>query len=81
MFRDCKSGGYNLSGTQVCEIRLNTLILLIAIAYTSAIIQGAEIKAIAVCKNIFVGSKSRVEVSGDTALFMWVYLDEFGSSL
>lgn len=44
MFRDCKSGGYNLEATQVCELRLNTLILLIAIAYTSAIIQGGEIK-------------------------------------
>lgn len=44
MFRDCKSGGYNLEATQVCEKRLNTLILLIAIAYTSAIIQGGEIK-------------------------------------
>lgn len=44
MFRDCKSGGYNLEATQVCENRLNTLILLIAIAYTSAIILGGEIK-------------------------------------
>jgi hypothetical protein len=44
MFRDCKSGGYNLEATQVCEKRLNTLILLIAIAYTSAIIVGGEIK-------------------------------------
>lgn len=44
MFRDCKSGGYNLESTQVCENRLNTLILLIAIAYTSAIILGGEIK-------------------------------------
>lgn len=44
MFRDCKSGGYNLEATQVCGLRLNTLILLIAIAYTSAFIQGGEIK-------------------------------------
>ncbi len=44
MFRDCKSGGYNLEVTKVSEQRLNTLIFLIAIAYTSAIIQGGEIK-------------------------------------
>ena len=52
MFRDCKSGGYNLEGTQVCEKRLNTLILLIAIAYTSAIIQGGEIKLKGVQKYV-----------------------------
>lgn len=52
MFRDCKSGGYNLETTQVCELRLNTLILLIAIAYTSAIIQGGEIKQIGVQKYV-----------------------------
>jgi hypothetical protein len=33
-----------MEATQVCELRLNTLLLLIAIAYTTAIIQGAEIK-------------------------------------
>ena len=44
MFRDYKSGGYNLEATLVSESRLNTLILLIAIAYTSAIIQGSFIK-------------------------------------
>jgi hypothetical protein len=44
MFRDYKSGGYNLEATLVSESRLNTLILLIAIAYTSAIIQGGFIK-------------------------------------
>lgn len=38
MFRDCKSGGYNIESTQVSEKRLNTIIILIALAYTSAII-------------------------------------------
>ena len=48
MFRDCKSGGYNLEATKVSKSRLNTIILLIAIAYTSAIIQGVFIKRIGV---------------------------------
>ncbi len=48
MFRDCKSGGYNLEATKVSNSRLNTIILLIAIAYTSAIIQGGFIKRIGV---------------------------------
>jgi hypothetical protein len=44
MFRDFKSGGYNLEGTNVSGERLIVLIILIAIAYTSATIQGKEIK-------------------------------------
>ncbi len=40
MFKDCKSGGYNLEGCHAVESRLSTIVLLIAIAYTSAIIQG-----------------------------------------
>jgi hypothetical protein len=44
MFRDFKSGGYNLEGTNVSGKRLISLIILIAIAYTSATIAGQEIK-------------------------------------
>lgn len=44
MFRDCKSGGYNLEGCHACQSRLSAIILLIAIAYTSAVIQGIDIK-------------------------------------
>ncbi len=44
MFRDFKSGGYNLEDTNVSSERLMSLILLIAIAYTSATIQGQKIK-------------------------------------
>lgn len=52
MFRDCKSGGYNIEETKVSQKRLNTLILLIAIAYTSAIIQGGIIKRMGVQKYV-----------------------------
>lgn len=44
MFRDCKSGGYNLEGCHACKLRLSAIILLIAIAYTTAIIQGIDIR-------------------------------------
>jgi Transposase DDE domain len=44
MFKDCKSGGYNLEKTQASEYRLNNLILLIALAYSCAILQGQQIK-------------------------------------
>jgi len=44
MFRDCKTGGYNIEGTGLREERLIKMILLMAIAYTSAIFQGTEIQ-------------------------------------
>lgn len=44
MFRDFKSGGYNLEDTNVTGKRLISLILLIAIAYSSATFKGQAIK-------------------------------------
>ncbi|MBD2505008.1 IS4 family transposase [Anabaena azotica] len=44
MFRDCKTGGYNLEDSQANPDRLVRLILLIALAMTSAWIQGQKIK-------------------------------------
>lgn len=44
MFRDCKSGGYNLEETKANEQRLTNLILLIAIAYTASCLQGLKIR-------------------------------------
>jgi len=44
MFRDFKSGGYDLEGTHVCHERLIRTILLIAIAYTSSTFVGTAIK-------------------------------------
>ncbi len=40
LFKDCKTGGYNLEGTKACIERLNTLVLLIAMAYTIASLKG-----------------------------------------
>ncbi len=44
MFRDCKSGGYNLEGSQASPQRLTNLILLIAIAYTASCLVGLKIR-------------------------------------
>lgn len=52
MFLDFKSGGYNLESTNVSGERLISLILLIAIAYTSATIQGQHIKRKGVQKYV-----------------------------
>ncbi len=52
MFKDFKSGGYNLEVTNVSGQQLTTLILLIALAYTSATLQGEKIKRIGVQKYV-----------------------------
>jgi len=44
MFKDCKTGGYNLEGTHASEERLINLVLLIALAYICALVQGRKIK-------------------------------------
>lgn len=44
MFKDCKTGGYNLERSRANDSRLTKLILLIAIAYTGAILTGQKIK-------------------------------------
>ncbi len=44
MFRDCKSGGYNLEGSQANQQRLTNIILLIAIAYTASCLVGLKIR-------------------------------------
>lgn len=52
MFRDFKKGGYDLEDTKVSDERLISLILVIAIAYTSATIAGQKIKRKGVQKYV-----------------------------
>ena len=40
MFKDCKTGGYNLEGCQASSEKLISLIILIALAMTSAWLKG-----------------------------------------
>lgn len=44
MFKDCKSGGYNLEDCKAPLERLNRIVLLIAIAYTAMGLAGQRIK-------------------------------------
>ncbi|NJM00677.1 MAG: IS4 family transposase [Synechococcaceae cyanobacterium SM2_3_2] len=44
MFRDLKSGGYQLERTQLSGERLEAMIMVIAMAYTSATIKGEKIR-------------------------------------
>jgi hypothetical protein len=52
MFKDCKTGGYNLEDSKANQQRLNSLLLLIAIAYTTACLKGNSIKKQGVQKYI-----------------------------
>ncbi|HEY9809044.1 MAG TPA: IS4 family transposase [Halomicronema sp.] len=52
MFKDCKSGGYNLEGSKASVERLIRLVLLIAIAYTITALQGLKIKELGQQKYI-----------------------------
>ena len=52
MFRDYKSGGYNLESTGVNNERLIALIILISLAYTSSIMSGEKIKKKGVVKYV-----------------------------
>lgn len=61
MFRDFKKGGYNLKETNLTGDRLIVLVLLIAIAYTSATIYGKKIKQMGIQKYI-----GRVKETGRT---------------
>jgi hypothetical protein len=62
MFRDYKSGGYNLESTGVTGTRLIALIILITLAYTSSIMSGEKIKDKKVVKYACrVKEKSRIQ--------------------
>jgi hypothetical protein len=45
LFKDCKTGGYNLSGSKASVERLTRLVLLIAIAYTCACLKGDKTRS------------------------------------
>ncbi len=52
MFKDCKTGGYNLESTYTDGQRLTSLILLIAIAYTCAILSGRNSRQMGLQKYV-----------------------------
>lgn len=52
MFRDFKSGGYNLEGSRLAAKELSKLMIIVAIAYTSATRQGQKIKRMGIQKYV-----------------------------
>jgi hypothetical protein len=87
MFKDCKTGGDNLEGCHACESRLSSLVLIIALAYTCALLSGRKIKNIGLQKYISrlkeLGRTSRRHSSFWIGLYgyIWVAGMEFLSDL
>lgn len=52
MFRDCQTGGYSLEGTSLKGESLIKMILLMTIAYSTAVFQGAKINKMQVQKYV-----------------------------
>lgn len=77
MFRDFKSGGYNLEDTNVSGERLSSLILLIAIAYSSATFKGQKIKN-KVSKNMLVELSNMAVSREDIVVFTSAYMGKRG---
>ena len=83
MFKDYKTGGYNLESAKANEIRLNNLILLIAISYTISSFQGQKVKNKGVQEYISrtnkKGRKERRHSSFFVGLSMiyWAINDDF----
>jgi hypothetical protein len=88
MFRDYKSGGYYLEGTGLKGQRLMTLLLLIALAYSSAIVQGTTLKMKTVKKYIVRPQESKRKYarrstwgSGNDSQCWLTYLDKYSEAI
>ncbi|NEO05803.1 hypothetical protein [Moorena sp. SIO3I8] len=52
MFRDFQSGGYSIEGSKLTGEYLSKLMIVVAIAYTSAMLQGRHIKQMGIQKYV-----------------------------
>jgi hypothetical protein len=77
MFRDCKLGGYHLEGSKASTPRLNSLVLLIAIAYTQACLQGNQYRSTATSKYIGRDQKLRYDTSCTSRFWLGNYADDW----
>lgn len=73
MFKDCKTGGYNLEKSHACNERLTTLILLIAFAYSCAILKGRKLKHMGIQKYIGRLTELRRRVRRHSSFWIGLY--------
>lgn len=73
MFRDFKRGGYNLEGTNLTGERLEGIVLLIAIAYTTATMQGKRMKQMGIQKYIGRVNEARRTERRHSSFYIGLY--------
>ena len=73
MFKDCKTGGYNLEKSHASDERLKNLILLIALAYTCAVFQGQKIKRMGIQKYVGRLSESKRRERRHSSFWIGLY--------
>lgn len=78
LFRDLKSGGYNLEGTNLGVERLSKLLIVTAIAHTSAILQGQELKKKGIQKYIVRPESKRTSKRRHSSFYVGQHLHLWG---
>jgi hypothetical protein len=76
MLRDCKLGGYHLEGSKASTPRLNSLVLLIAIAYTASCLQGKKYRSTAISTYIGRDKKLRHDTSDTSRFWLGNYAND-----
>lgn len=79
MFKDCKTGGYNLEKSHANNQRLKNLILLIALAYTCAVLQGQRIKQMGIQKYVGRLTESKRSQRRHSSFKDWIIRSILGS--
>lgn len=77
MFRDCKLGGYHLEGSKASTPRLNSLVLLISIAYTQSCLHGNHYHSTATSKYIGRDRKLRYDTSCTSKFWLGNYANDW----
>ena len=77
MFRDCKTGGYNLEGSKANPARLTNLILLIAIAYTQSTLDGIKYQSTSISQYFGRSKQLRGNTSSASRFWLGRYADDW----
>lgn len=83
MFKDCKSGGYNLEGAKVNDVRFLALVLLLVIAYSLATCCGQQLKKIGIEHYVsrLQEKQRRLPRHSDFAVGLYGYLWRYGMEM
>lgn len=77
MFRDFKTGGYNLEGSKLGAEQLSKLLIVVSIAYTSAMLEGEDIKRMGIQKYV---ARPEMQTTGQrrhSAFYVGHHLDNW----